>query len=206
MGGSRPFVVAPIAVIGGGLAGISAALELARAGRRVTLFERGDRLGGRVRSHRQGTQEFDNAQHVLLGNCDALLALLDTLGLSGEDTALQTRARVPVIDGRGRIGWLGERGIGRGRAAGLWGLARYALLSPRERASVVASLLRLDSEVRRAAGDSPWVTAPSRRSLGNGWAAGHLLSASSTATVLYYYNSTVLFLQYCTTTTECTQV
>lgn len=40
-----------VAVVGGGLCGLSAAAELARKGYRVTLFERGARLGGRVRKH-----------------------------------------------------------------------------------------------------------------------------------------------------------
>ena len=42
-----------VAVIGGGPAGCSAAHFLQRAGHHVTLFERGDAVGGRTRTHRE---------------------------------------------------------------------------------------------------------------------------------------------------------
>ncbi len=71
-----------IAVIGGGISGIRAALTLARAGRRVTLFEKNRHLGGRVFSF--PTAEFgeiDIGQHVWLKCCTALEGLLRDLGV-----------------------------------------------------------------------------------------------------------------------------
>ncbi|HEX5271765.1 MAG TPA: hydroxysqualene dehydroxylase HpnE, partial [Gemmataceae bacterium] len=71
-----------IAVIGGGISGIRAALSLARSGRRVTLFEKNRHLGGRVFSF--PTAEFgeiDIGQHVWLKCCTALERLLADLGV-----------------------------------------------------------------------------------------------------------------------------
>ena len=39
-----------VAVVGGGIAGLAAAHALAEAGADVTLYEAGDRLGGKVRT------------------------------------------------------------------------------------------------------------------------------------------------------------
>ena len=86
-------------VVGGGLAGITAACELADAGHRVTLYEKRPFLGGRSYSYTDkatGT-EVDNGQHVFLGCCTEYIALLDRLGVR-DRAYLQKRFRVPVID------------------------------------------------------------------------------------------------------------
>jgi squalene-associated FAD-dependent desaturase len=71
-----------IAVIGGGISGIRAALSLARAGRRVTLFEKNRHLGGRVFSFPTADfGEIDIGQHVWLKCCIALEGLLRDLGV-----------------------------------------------------------------------------------------------------------------------------
>ncbi len=64
-----------VAIIGGGLAGISAGSALAEAGYHVELFERRPYLGGRASSYElPGTGEtVDNCQHVLLGCCTNLI-------------------------------------------------------------------------------------------------------------------------------------
>jgi phytoene dehydrogenase-like protein len=54
-----------IAVVGGGLAGLVAARHLAESGMDVTLFERRDELGGRVRSTREDGYVFDRGFQVL---------------------------------------------------------------------------------------------------------------------------------------------
>ncbi|HEX3941863.1 MAG TPA: hydroxysqualene dehydroxylase HpnE [Acidobacteriaceae bacterium] len=73
-----------VTVVGGGLAGISAACALAGAGYRVRLLERRPYLGGRASSYvHPGTGEvIDNCQHVLLGHCTNLIALYRRLGVS----------------------------------------------------------------------------------------------------------------------------
>ena len=60
-----------VIVVGGGVAGMSAACALAEAGLRVTLVERRGYLGGRATSYRHpGVDEvIDNCQHVLFGCC-----------------------------------------------------------------------------------------------------------------------------------------
>jgi squalene-associated FAD-dependent desaturase len=71
-----------VAVVGGGLAGISAACALADAGYRVELLERRPYLGGRASSYEHpGTGEvIDNCQHVLIGRCTALIDIYRRLG------------------------------------------------------------------------------------------------------------------------------
>lgn len=73
-----------VAVIGGGLAGISAGSALASAGYHVELFERRPYLGGRASSYElPGTGEvIDNCQHVLLGCCTNLIDLYRRLGVA----------------------------------------------------------------------------------------------------------------------------
>jgi zeta-carotene desaturase len=72
-----------VAVIGGGLAGLSAGSALADAGYRVELFERRPYLGGRASSYElPGTGEVvDNCQHVLLGCCTNLIDFYRRLGV-----------------------------------------------------------------------------------------------------------------------------
>jgi squalene-associated FAD-dependent desaturase len=77
---------AKVAVIGGGLAGLSAGCALADAGMQVTLFERRPYLGGRASSYEHpGTNEtVDNCQHVLLGCCTNLIDLYHRLGVENQ--------------------------------------------------------------------------------------------------------------------------
>ncbi|MXY00831.1 MAG: NAD(P)-binding protein [Chloroflexi bacterium] len=97
----------PVVVLGGGLAGIAAACELAAAGRRVQLVEKRPFLGGRAFSFPEPEtgQEIDNGQHVFLGCCHAYIALLERLGVLG-NTQLAARLDVPIYDRRGRRGRL----------------------------------------------------------------------------------------------------
>lgn len=69
-------------VIGGGLAGCSAAWSLAQSGRRVTLVESKSRLGGRAGSYtdQETGQSIDYCQHVGMGCCAQLIKWIDILG------------------------------------------------------------------------------------------------------------------------------
>jgi squalene-associated FAD-dependent desaturase len=87
---------ARVAVVGGGLAGIASALELADAGASVTLLEARTRLGGATYSVRRNEHWIDNGQHVLLRCCTAYRAFLARLGVE-ELVPIQTRLRVPVL-------------------------------------------------------------------------------------------------------------
>lgn len=90
--------------MGGGLAGIAAALELAEAGREVTLLEARPALGGAVQTlpERAGdpSPPPDNGQHVALGCCDAYLGLVRALGQ--ESSLRRIPLALPVLDERGR--------------------------------------------------------------------------------------------------------
>jgi squalene-associated FAD-dependent desaturase len=68
------------AIVGGGWAGLSAAVELAQAGVRVTLFEAAKQLGGRARSVEVQGQRLDNGQHILLGAYRETLRLMQQVG------------------------------------------------------------------------------------------------------------------------------
>lgn len=68
------------AVIGAGWAGCSAAVELAKSGHQVHLFEAARTLGGRGRQVNVHNLMLDNGQHILLGAYKATLTLLKTVG------------------------------------------------------------------------------------------------------------------------------
>ncbi|HEU5232708.1 MAG TPA: hydroxysqualene dehydroxylase HpnE [Terriglobales bacterium] len=75
---------ARVGIIGGGIAGLSAACALADSGFEVTVFERRPFVGGRASSYEHpGTGEtVDNCQHVLLGCCTNLLDFYRRIGVS----------------------------------------------------------------------------------------------------------------------------
>jgi squalene-associated FAD-dependent desaturase len=85
-----------VVVIGGGLAGIAAALDCAQAGARVTLVEVRRRLGGAAYSFERDGLRVDNGQHVFLRCCTAYRGLLARLG-SEHGVVLQERLRIPVL-------------------------------------------------------------------------------------------------------------
>jgi squalene-associated FAD-dependent desaturase len=130
-----------VAVVGGGLAGIAAALELADAGAEVTLHEARPRLGGATFSLERDGLWMDNGQHVFLRCCTAYVDFLERLGAS-DKVHLQRRLDIPVLAPGGR-----RARIARNRLpaplhlAGT--LARFRLLSPGDRASVVRAALAL---------------------------------------------------------------
>ena len=69
-------------VVGGGLAGLSACLDLAEAGRAVCLYEAGPACGGRARSYpdqKLGCR-IDNGNHLLLSANRASFGFLDRIG------------------------------------------------------------------------------------------------------------------------------
>ena len=66
----------PIAVVGGGWAGLAAAVALSSAGRRVTLFEAAPSLGGRARRVDYRGLALDNGLHILIGAYRETLALM----------------------------------------------------------------------------------------------------------------------------------
>jgi squalene-associated FAD-dependent desaturase len=88
--------VTRVVVVGGGLAGITAALDCAATDADVTLVEVRPRLGGAAYSFERDGLWLDNGQHVFLRCCEAYRGLLERLGSVG-DTVLQERMAIPVL-------------------------------------------------------------------------------------------------------------
>jgi squalene-associated FAD-dependent desaturase len=129
-----------VAVVGGGLAGITAAIALAETGTRVTLLESRPRLGGATCSFSRGGLTVDNGQHVFLRCCTAYRGLLARLGMTGSVT-LQDRFDVTVLrpGGRARLRRTALPGpLHMGQA-----LASYQHLSYAERLRVVPAALAM---------------------------------------------------------------
>ncbi|HJY67724.1 MAG TPA: FAD-dependent oxidoreductase, partial [Streptosporangiaceae bacterium] len=125
-----------VAVIGGGLAGITAAIALAEAGAAVTLLEARPRLGGATCSFSRDGLTVDTGQHIFLGCCTAYRDLLGRLGMT-EHAPIQDRFDVSVlapgpIPRRGRL----RRTALPGPLHMLPALGRYPFLSLAERANV----------------------------------------------------------------------
>jgi squalene-associated FAD-dependent desaturase len=130
-----------VTIVGGGLAGISAALSCADAGAEATLVEVRPRLGGAAYSFERDGMLLDNGQHVFLRCCTAYRALLRRLGTEPA-TTLQPRLRIPVIAPGGRVEWLRRSSLPAPlHLAGA--LARYGHLSVRQRAGAARAALRL---------------------------------------------------------------
>ena len=89
------------AVVGGGLAGIAAAVALAQAGSDVTLLEAKPRLCGATMSFTRDDLVIDTGQHVFLRCCTAYRGLLDRLGMAAH-APLQPRFDFTVLSPRRR--------------------------------------------------------------------------------------------------------
>jgi squalene-associated FAD-dependent desaturase len=83
-------------VVGGGLAGITAAIALAQAGAEVTVLEAKPRLGGATMSFSRDGLAIDTGQHVFLRCCTAYRGLLDRLGMAAH-APLQPRFDITVV-------------------------------------------------------------------------------------------------------------
>jgi squalene-associated FAD-dependent desaturase len=134
-----------VAVIGGGLAGITAAIALAELGADVTLLEARPRLGGATCSFSRDGLTVDTGQHIFLGCCTAYRGLLDRLGMT-EHSTLQDRFDVTVLapgaDGRPRKARLRRTALP-GPLHMLPALGRYPFLSLAERAKVARPALAM---------------------------------------------------------------
>ncbi|GAA1778480.1 hydroxysqualene dehydroxylase HpnE [Actinomadura chokoriensis] len=151
-----------VAVVGGGLAGITAALALQETGIRATVYEARPRLGGATHSFTRDGLTVDNGQHIFLKCCSAYQGLLARLG-AADRVRVQDRFDVRVLTPGGPGGRL-RRAKAPGPLHLLPALAGYRLLSPADRLRAVRASLALD----RLDPDDP---ALDRLSMG-GWLAG----------------------------------
>jgi squalene-associated FAD-dependent desaturase len=127
-----------VAVVGGGLAGLAAALDLVDEGHSVTVHEARPTLGGAVQTlpKREGDPEPppDNGQHIALGCFTEYLRFLERIGEGG--SFLRNRLALPV---------LAEDGAEAAIEPSLRGLLSYKHLSLRERFRIPVTTLRLRS-------------------------------------------------------------
>ncbi len=152
-----------VAVVGGGWAGLAAAVQAVRRAHRVTLFEMAPQLGGRARSV-DGPVALDNGQHILIGAYTETLGLMRTVGVAPADVLLRMPLHLCDAQGRGlrlpggaplpafvrgvlaQDAWpLGER-LRLLAVAGGWGLRRFDCAAD----ATVESLARhLPARIRR---------------------------------------------------------
>jgi hydroxysqualene dehydroxylase len=125
-----------VAVVGGGLAGLAAALDLVDAGVDVTLYEARPTLGGAVQTlpQREGDPEPppDNGQHIALGCFTEYLRFLDRIG--ERESYVRLRLALPVIAENGTVAAIKPSAAG---------LLSYGHLSVRERVRIGLTLTRL---------------------------------------------------------------
>ena len=142
----RPTVI----VIGGGLAGLSAAAALASAGFRVELLESRPFLGGRATSFPlspadENSELIDNCQHVLLRCCVNLLDFYQRLGVAGK---IRWHREFYFVEPGGRVSTLC-----RGRLPAplhfTESFSRLHCLSARDKLSIARALLALRRERTR---------------------------------------------------------
>jgi squalene-associated FAD-dependent desaturase len=125
-----------VVVVGGGLAGLAAALELVRTGNEVELLEARPSVGGAVQTlpERDGDPDPppDNGQHVALGCCTAYLGFLEEVGEAA--SIRRERLSLPVIAEDGTVARIEAGGLA---------LFRYRHLAIRDRIAVARVTRRL---------------------------------------------------------------
>jgi squalene-associated FAD-dependent desaturase len=98
-----------VAVVGGGWAGCAAAVELAHAGSKVTLFEAARTLGGRARAVETRGRTLDNGQHILLGAYRDTLRLLARVGVDPGRAFLRLPLQMRYPAGAGGMDFVAPR-------------------------------------------------------------------------------------------------
>jgi squalene-associated FAD-dependent desaturase len=153
-----------VCVVGGGLAGIAAAVRLTDAGHRVTLLEARPQLGGATYSFPRGDLTVDTGQHVFLRCYRQYRGLLDRLGSAGR-TSVQDAFEVPILRVGARPHLLARSRRLPAPAHLLPALLGYRPLSPRQRVAAI----RAAAALRSVDPDDPGTD---RISFG-GWLAAH---------------------------------
>ena len=97
------------AVIGAGWAGCAAAMELARAGHAVTVYEAARTLGGRARRVERENTMLDNGQHILLGAYTETLRLMTLAGQDPGELILTLPLQMRYPAGSGGMDFVAPR-------------------------------------------------------------------------------------------------
>ncbi len=105
---SAPTAAPPlrVAVVGGGWAGLAAAVSVKSAGGRVTVFEASRHWGGRARSFLLQPRDsapvpLDNGQHVLIGAYTRTLDLMRRVGVDPSEVLMRLPLSLRYPDGSG---------------------------------------------------------------------------------------------------------
>ncbi|MDH5735247.1 MAG: FAD-dependent oxidoreductase, partial [Gammaproteobacteria bacterium] len=85
-------------IIGGGWAGLAAAVELSKHNIPVTVFEAAKQAGGRARTVTHNNTLLDNGQHLMIGAYHQMLSLLKTININYRDVFLQIPQQLEIID------------------------------------------------------------------------------------------------------------
>lgn len=93
----------PIVIVGGGWAGLAAAVELSGRGHRVVVLESSRQLGGRARRLAFGDDGVDNGQHLLIGAYRETLALMARVGIREQTAMLRLPLRLEVRAANGAL-------------------------------------------------------------------------------------------------------
>ena len=98
-----------VVIIGGGIAGLAAAVRLIQLGIKPIVLEKRPFLGGRAYSFTDSETgiEIDNGQHVFIGACDEFQQYISDIGAS-DQIALDERIGFPVLKG-GKTSWMTAR-------------------------------------------------------------------------------------------------
>ncbi|HYX88743.1 MAG TPA: hydroxysqualene dehydroxylase HpnE [Gaiellaceae bacterium] len=151
-----------IAVVGGGLAGLSAALELVDASHDVTVYEARPTLGGAVQTlpRREGDPEPppDNGQHIALGCFTEYLRFLDRIGQSA--SVRRAPLSLPVIDERGRAAVIEPSALA---------LLRYRHVSVADRVRILWALARWSTSRGEMFGDELRARGQSEQAIDRFW-------------------------------------
>jgi oxygen-dependent protoporphyrinogen oxidase len=129
----------PVVVVGGGIAGLTAALELAERGAQVTVVESAGRFGGKIATNRVDGLVVEGGADSFLSTKPAGLALVERLGISDRLVNSNPEDRRTFVWSRGELRELPE-GLVLGSPARAWSLLRSGLLSPAGAARLVGDL------------------------------------------------------------------
>ncbi len=89
----------PVVIVGGGWAGLAAAVELCAHSVPVTLLESARTSGGRARSVRVGNMVVDNGQHLVIGAYQSLLSLMERVNLDHQQAFLRFPLTLSLFKG-----------------------------------------------------------------------------------------------------------
>lgn len=138
-----------VAVIGGGITGLSAALNLLQKGHSVVLFEQGPDTGGLSASFDYGPFRWDKFYHCILTSDSALLNLIDQVGLTSELRWQQTE-----------VGFYADKKLY--TVTTPWDLLRYPKLSLLDKVRLARGVRKVahiaDGEPLRNIEIEPWST------------------------------------------------